>query len=439
MDIVQGVINEIWTILVESSLYMLIGFFLSGLIYIYISTERIVKYFGRGKVRSVLMASLLGVPLPLCSCGVLPAAATIRKKGANKGALLSFLISTPESGVTSIAMTYALMDGVMAAIRPIAAFITATVAGLVENFTGKFEEPDVKDTSDECIVDSCCSGEDCPEEEHRHHHNFFDKFKAGMNFSFGELIDDISKWFMLGLIMAGIVSYFIPSGLVSNYLGPSISSKLVMLFIGVPIYICASASTPLVAALMIKGMSPGTAVVFLMAGPATNIAAIPIVSKLIGKKATGIYLASIAVCSVVIGVIVDWIYVSYALSTIPKFAHHHESHTTAFHVLAAVLMVALVAKGIYKKGLFPKKHKGEAGDSCCSSEEKVEVASCCSTPEPKTSSCCSTPEVKESSCCSTPEEKKSSCCETKDEPCEKKEESSKSSCCGSKKGGSDCC
>ncbi len=220
----------------------------------------------------------------------------------------AFLISTPESGIDSIAVTYALMDPVMTVARPAAAFVTATAAGLAENFIDgrKNEEPIRPDLS--CPVDNCCDGADCDPDKHRRHHTFFEKIRAGFGFAFGDLWEDMAGWFFLGLLLAGLITGFIPPDWMSRYLGGGLPAMLVMLAVGIPIYICATASTPIAAALILTGVSPGAALVFLLAGPATNITSLTVLVATLGKRSTAIYLGAIAVFSVACGLILDWVY-----------------------------------------------------------------------------------------------------------------------------------
>jgi uncharacterized membrane protein YraQ (UPF0718 family) len=244
----------------------------------------------------------------------LPAAVSLRKQGASNGATTAFLISTPESGVDSISITYALLDPVMTVARPFAAFVTAAVAGISENFFGRKEE-NLRITPDlSCPVDGCCSGDECDPKLHSRHHTFWEKIKAGIGYAFGELWQDIAKWFLFGLLLAGLITVLIPDDVFSRYLGQGLPAMLLMLIVGIPLYICATASTPIAAALILKGVSPGAALVFLLAGPATNMASLTVLVGTLGKRATVIYLSSIAVCSVLFGLIVDQIYARWGIS-----------------------------------------------------------------------------------------------------------------------------
>lgn len=239
---------------------------------------------------------------------MLPAAASLRKQGANKGATTAFLISTPESGVDSIAVTYALLDPVMTIVRPVAAFFTAVFAGIAENifFWKKEDQQLVIDRS--CPVDSCCDGIDCPDDVHRHHHSYREKVVAGLRFSYQDVWGDIAVWFFIGVFIAALITVMVPDEVMATFLGGGLSSMLVMLVVGIPLYICATASTPVAAALILKGVSPGAALVFLLVGPATNVTSLSVLLGILGKKSCMLYLASLSFCAVLFGLGVDWLY-----------------------------------------------------------------------------------------------------------------------------------
>lgn len=239
---------------------------------------------------------------------MLPAAASLRKQGANKGATTAFLISTPESGVDSIAVTYALLDPVMTIVRPVAAFCTAIFAGFAENifFWEKENRQLVVDRS--CPVDGCCDGVDCPDEVHRHHHTYKEKVIAGLRFSYQDVWGDIAVWFFIGVFIAALITVLVPDEVMATFLGGGLSSMLVMLVVGIPLYICATASTPVAAALILKGVSPGAALVFLLVGPATNVTSLSVLLGILGKKSSLLYLASLSFCAVLFGLGVDWLY-----------------------------------------------------------------------------------------------------------------------------------
>jgi len=299
-----------WEMLLEMAPYMFLGFLIAGLLHIFVNPRIISKYLGKGRIKSVIWAALLGIPLPLCSCGVLPTAAGLKRQGANDGATMSFMIATPETGVDSMAVTYAMMDPLMTIFRPIAAFITAIAAGVTQNFFGNTYQDSQKEIIPDlsCRVDNCCTGINCSPEVHRHHHTFFEKIRAAFKYGFGEILNDIAKWLFLGIVVAGLISVFIPEDVIRTYLSGGIHSMLIMLVVGIPFYICATSSTPIAAALILKGVSPGAALVFLLAGPATNAATISVVYGLFRKKATFIYVGSIALFAVLMGLTIDVVY-----------------------------------------------------------------------------------------------------------------------------------
>ena len=298
----SGVLRESWHILLEASPYILFGLFISGIIEIFISKEKIARHLGPNKFKSVIYAALFGIPLPLCSCSVVPTAISLRKQGASKGATMAFLISTPETGVDSIAITYALMDPIITFFRPITSFITGTVGGIMENiFLTKEEKIPAH-------IERMHGHEEELGVPESAGHGFFARIKYGMKYAFVDLTDDIALWLVLGIVAAGVITYLIPDTFIIDYFGSGWKAMFMMLIIGVPLYICASASTPIAAALIAKGISPGAALVFLMTGPATNTATIIMVTKFLGKKSAVIYLLSITACTLLMGFVLDYLY-----------------------------------------------------------------------------------------------------------------------------------
>jgi uncharacterized membrane protein YraQ (UPF0718 family) len=274
---------------------------------------------------------------------VLPAAVSLQKQGASNGATTAFLISTPESGVDSISITYALLDPIMTVARPVVAFVTATAAGIAENlFSLKGEGPRI--TPDiSCPIDGCCDGSNCSPEEHRRHHAFGEKLKAGCKFALTDLWGDLAGWFFIGLILAGLITVLIPDDIFNKYLGAGLPAMLLMLAIGIPLYICATASTPIAAALILKGVSPGAALVFLLVGPATNVASLTVLTGILGKRATAIYLSTIAVSAVLFGLLIDQVYASLGLSARALVGQASEivpSWAGLFGALAVLLLSA---------------------------------------------------------------------------------------------------
>jgi len=302
MYILTGLVKEVWHTFNEAAPYILFGTLMAGVIQTFVDKDRIARYLGKPGAKSVVLAALFGVPLPLCSCGVLPTAMSLRKNGASKGATLSFLISTPETGIDSIMLSFALLDPILAIFRPIAAIITAITAGILENIFGRKEAAPEQPKEEECPH---CRKKTAAGISHAHYGR---RFIDGIGYAFVNLLGDIAPWLALGIIIGGVISYFVPASLIENYLGYNLLSMLIMLIIGIPLYICASASTPIAAALIAKGMAPGAALVFLLAGPATNTAGILTIGKFLGKRSVVIYLAAIAACSIALGLLLNYFY-----------------------------------------------------------------------------------------------------------------------------------
>ena len=228
---------------------------------------------------------------------------------------MAFLISTPESGVDSIALTYSLLDPVMTVIRPLTAFFTATIAGIAENlFGGSYSQSVAVKPDLSCTVDGCCDGVDCDPKVHARHHTFMEKLRAGAMFAFDELMSDLATWFMLGILLAGVITALVPESFIAGNFGSGLFAYLGMLVVSLPMYVCATMSTPIAAALVMKGMSPGAALVLLMAGPATNMATLTTVAGILGRRTLAIYLFAIVTCTLVFAFITDAIYAGFGIS-----------------------------------------------------------------------------------------------------------------------------
>ena len=273
---------------------------------------------------------------------------SLRKQGANNGATTAFLISTPESGVDSISITYALLDPIMTVARPLVAFVTATLAGIAENLLGNSDHNQriIPDLS--CPVDNCCDGQNCDPQTHRRHHTIFEKIKVGVIYAFRDLWQDIAKWFLFGVLLAGFITVLIPDDIFGRYLGSGLSAMLLMLAIGIPLYICATASTPIAAALILKGVSPGAALVFLLVGPATNVASLTVVTGILGKRATAIYLGTIAISAVFFGLVVDQVYSQMGISAQAMVGQASEVIPLWVQWAAAFVVLALSLKPLYR-------------------------------------------------------------------------------------------
>jgi len=359
MVIIISILQESWHLLLEASVYILFGMLVGGLLKVFLNPSFVADHLGKGKFISVIKAALFGIPIPLCSCGVLPAAASLKRQGANNGATTAFLISTPESGVDSMAITYALLDPIMTVARPVSAFITAVAAGISENLLQTQKEEDWERVIDRsCPIDNCCDGNECPPEEHARHHSFSEKLWSGLKFAVDDLWGDLAGWFFAGLLLAGIIAAIIPQELMIRYLGGGLHSMLIMLLVGIPMYICATASTPVAAALILKGVSPGTALVFLLVGPATNVTSLSVLFGLLGKRATAIYLITLSMFAVLSGLAVDMIYTSLGVSASVIAGQAGEVIPYWLQFAGALVVILLSIKPLYLflKSIFaPKK------------------------------------------------------------------------------------
>lgn len=350
MEYLIGILNSSWQILLDASIFIIFGLFVAALIRAFISADTIVKYMGGRNMKSVFLAALFGVPLPLCSCGVVPTAIGLRRQGASKPATVSFLITTPESSIDSVAITYALIDPLMTIFRPIAAFITGIIAGLGEIIFGKKEDEKRANTHEcpHCSVEKPMG--ELNEHNDPHHHSLGDRICSGFRFAFVDLLTDISRWFLIGVVIAGIISYAMPVSFIERYLGEGWLSMFIMLAVGLPLYVCATASTPIAAALILKGMSPGAALVFLLAGPATNAASLTVIADLLGKRTAAIYLISIAICAVLLGMFLNWLYSYLGINIHASIGHAHEMIPVWLKWATTVpLTVTMVVAAVAKK------------------------------------------------------------------------------------------
>lgn len=261
------------------------------------------------------------------------------------------MISTPETGVDSIAVTWALLDPIMTIVRPFSAFITASVTGLAVNLFDPEDKPkeQLPPLAQNTILpmatvnssDSCCASMNSAGPSENKENRFWEKLQAGMSFSFGTLLAEIGPWLLLGVGLAALISVFLSPDFVEAYMGSGLLSMLMMIALATPLYVCATASTPIAAALALKGLSPGAALVFLLAGPATNVATITVVAKFLGKKTAAIYVISIMLCSLALGLLVNWLYFHLGLS-IADWVHHNDHHSHGILYWASAIALLLL-------------------------------------------------------------------------------------------------
>ncbi|MCY4045363.1 MAG: SO_0444 family Cu/Zn efflux transporter [Cellvibrionales bacterium] len=333
----------------ESAPWLLLGLIIAGFIKAFISENYLTKHLGGKGIMTTIKAAFIGAPLPLCSCGVVPAALGIRRAGGSKNATVSFLVATPETGLDSMTVTYALMGPFMAIIRPIAAIASAIVSGILVGSAN--DEPSNANTTTES--ESCCSSKPktCCESETSikpsPKKTFGQKLQQGIHFSFFDMLDDIVVWLFIGLGFAALVQTFVPTSFLSQW-GDSWVAFIIMALIGVPMYICATASTPIAAGLLLSGVSPGAVLVFMLAGPATNIGTVGIVLKELGKKSLIAYLTGVIVTSFIFGALTNYLVNHYNISIISEVTNHSMS-MTFFTFLCSIFMAALCVISIGKK------------------------------------------------------------------------------------------
>lgn len=327
----------LWMTLEAMAPYLLFGFAVAGILSVLISPATVEKHLGGRGFGSVVRAALIGVPLPLCSCSVIPVTLTLRRHGAGRGAATAFLLSTPQTGVDSIAVTYALLGPVIAVFRPLAAFLTGVLGGLATNIlTPDDPEPPSGKPAEPCKP--CCGN------AKRKPNTLW----RALHHGFVTLPSDAGASMLAGLLIAGAIAGFVPDAFFSEVLGGGILGMLAMMLFGIPVYVCATASVPIAAALIAKGVSPGVALVFLMTGPATNAAGIAAVWKMMGRRTAILYLATTAISALAAGIIFDMV-IRYlpALDVQPPC---HDMHTRSWPsaLAAGILLLVLIAPTLLK-------------------------------------------------------------------------------------------
>jgi len=285
--------GEFWAVLAEMAPYLLFGFFMAGALSVLVSPGQVERHLGGRSIWQSVKAAAFGVPLPLCSCGVIPVSASLRRHGASKGATTSFLISTPQTGVDSIMVTFGLLGGVFAIFRPLAAFISGIIGGSVVSLFEKGEKASAGHA--ENCQEACCAAE-------RH-----GRARRMLEYGFVTLPRDIGKALLVGLLLAGLITAATSKYQFSfaSIVPPGLAQMLVLMAAGIPIYVCATASVPLAYALIGAGVSPGAAFAFLVTGPATNAATIAMVWKVLGKRVAVIYVVVMAASALAGGLLLD--------------------------------------------------------------------------------------------------------------------------------------
>ena len=342
--------GEILELINRMSPYILLGFFLAGIMHTFVPAALYHKYLGRKSFRSVLNAAILGIPIPLCSCGVIPTAMSLKKEGASKGATVSFLIATPQTGVDSIIATYSLMGLPFALLRPLAALFTSLFGGQMVNIFDKDKEENAVKPATPVATKS----------------SFGAKVVEVFRYAYIEMMQDIGRWLIVGLVVAGLITVFVPQSFFALFSDSSLLSMLIVLVFAIPMYLCATGSIPIAVALMMKGLSPGTALVLLMAGPAVNAASMLVVGKVLGKKTLLIYILSIILGSVLFGLGIDYLLPrEWFTATVTEMASG--SGSSVFNMICTAVLLVLLSVAMFLR--FRQNRK--CTDEACVNDEHI--------------------------------------------------------------------
>lgn len=334
--------------LAEMAPYLLLGFFVAGLLYAFVPADFYRKHLSKPGAWAVIKAALIGIPLPLCSCGVLPTAVSLRRNGASRGAATAFLIATPQTGVDSIAATYSLLGPVFAVMRPLAALLTAFAGGMLVN-------------REEKSSPGLCAEEvdtiDAPSSD-----GFVEKMGDALRYGFVEMVQNIGKWLIIGLLIAAAITVFVPDGFFTFFSSYPFLSMIAVVAVAIPMYVCSTGSIPIALSLMLKGLSPGAAFVLLMAGPAANFASIIIVGNSLGKRTAAIYLATIVAGAIAFGLCIDYLmparWFAAPLASVSPQCH---LHIGIFPAICSVALILLIANAFILKYLPKKKNEMDKG------------------------------------------------------------------------------
>ena len=337
----------------EASPWLLLGLLIAGLMKSWVPSKILSKHLGSGKM-AIVKAALIGAPLPLCSCGVIPVATELRRSGASAPATSSFLVATPETGVDSVTVSYALLGPVLAIYRPISAILSAIITGLLVA-TSKDTVISTEKTSNP----SCCATTKAKEEEikkpvssccsssKKTAPNAISKTFDGVRYAATQLIDDLKIWLLVGLLFATVVKTFIPDTFLLQY-GSGLGTMLLMIVISIPMYICATASTPVAAGFLMAGISPGTALVFMMAGPATNISTLGVIKNEMGSSVLVKYLLGISLSSLSFGLLLDWLLQHLDINVVEQMSHNHELLPYWLGISSTIIFALLSIKPLRK-------------------------------------------------------------------------------------------
>jgi len=360
---------ESWLVLGQMGPYLLFGFLMAGLLSVCISPQWVERHLGHRGFGPVLKASLFGVPLPLCSCSVIPVSASIHRHGASRAATSAFLLSTPQTGVDSIAVTYALLGWVFAVFRPVVALLTGLFGGyLVQLFDRKDGTADSDQPKAAACTEACC--------ERAGTRNLVVR---ALLYGLVTLPRDIGVALLVGVLIAGAMAVLVPEGRLAAYIGGGIGSILLMMAAGVPVYVCATASVPIAAGAMHMGASPGAALAFLIAGPATNAATFTTIWKLLGRRTAALYLITVAASAIAAGLLLDWM-ITTVQAKVPQLGSHvHEAPGVEWMTHAAAVTLLAVVAYSYAAGWWQRAKSHSAPQEAADAEtpppaERVELS-----------------------------------------------------------------
>lgn len=406
MDLTMQLANNFFQLANEASPWLLLGLIIAGLMKTWVPTQILSRHLGKGN-SAIVKAAFIGAPLPLCSCGVIPVATQLKRSGASSPATSSFLVATPETGVDSVTVSYALLGPVMAIYRPITAVLSAIFTGFLVKTTDekniKNQTPPIKSsccstsptvkaekstncgspentsplktsccstdipqkkkldktsccstTKTEKVKTACCStngsqpekkaqSSSCKADPEIKLNSFKEKTVGGLKYAFTQLVDDLILWLLAGLIFATLVRTFLPTDFLVSY-GSGLIAMLIMIGISIPMYICATASTPIAAGFILAGVSPGTALVFMMAGPATNISTLGVIRNEMGDQVLLRYLLGIALSAILFGYMLDLGLGYFNIAINEQMSHSHELLPAAFSIFCTGLLAFLSIK-----------------------------------------------------------------------------------------------
>ena len=357
-------VNAFVSMLNGMSPYLLLGFLIAGVLHAFVPSAIYSRYLAGTGLRSVATAAAFGIPLPLCSCGVLPTAVALRRSGASRAASTSFLIATPQTGVDSIAATYSMMGLPFAILRPVAALVTSLIGGLA---VGHWER---KGALDDVSTEASYEFSELPK-------GFWNKIIETFKYGFFDMMQSIGRWLLLGLIVATLITVLLPDDFFSTYARWPFLNMFIIVLVAVPMYVCATGSIPIAAALMLKGMSPGCALVLLMAGPAANVASMFVVNKAFGRKATIVYLLSIIGGAMGFGLLVDyWPGLRETfVAALPCHVMHHGMHGASwFSTVCSVFLLGMIVVALGAK--YWKSHQINRNKTTAMKEFKVKGMMC---------------------------------------------------------------